>query len=288
MEGITQGQDGVRSLVDEANAKIFWGDTVSLDALSGAWRIYQFKEGHRFSTDDVITASYAADHVPRAPRRILDLGTGIGSVAMMCAWRWRDAQVVGIEAQAWSANLAKNSIEYNGITDRVDIRHGDFRVAGALSEDARFDLVTCSPPYIPLGSGTVSGRLQRAYCRFEIRGGVEEYLAVAASVLTEDGNVSLIFDARGLDRVERAARAAGLRIRHWRRVVSRQGRDPLLVAFILAPTREHWELGAPEEDLVVRDEDDERTDEMARIRASVGMPPMPGDPQHDSPSKRQT
>jgi len=266
----------------EIEADQFWGESISLDALSGDWKIYQFKDGHRFSTDDVITAAFASDKMERVPKNILDLGTGIGSVALMCAWRWPGAQVLGIEAQAWSANLAQNSINYNGLTDRVAVHHADFRACTTVLQDRSFDLVTCSPPYIPLGSGTVSNRLQRAYCRFEIRGGVEEYLATAALALAPDGRVSLIFDARGVERVEAAARACDLAILAWRKVVSRRGREPLLAAFFLGHSGADWSIPKSDPELIVRGPDDERTDEMARIRASVGMPPMPGDPQYRS------
>jgi hypothetical protein len=45
----------------------------SLDALSGHFRIYQLRAGHRFSTDDVLTAWYGTTWVPSA-RTVLDLG----------------------------------------------------------------------------------------------------------------------------------------------------------------------------------------------------------------------
>jgi tRNA1(Val) A37 N6-methylase TrmN6 len=41
---------------------------------------------------------------------VLDLGCGIGSVLLMLAWRFPDAAVVGVEAQALSLDLARRSI----------------------------------------------------------------------------------------------------------------------------------------------------------------------------------
>src|SRR3954466_570043 len=58
----------------------------TLDAISGHFRIFQLRKGHRFSTDDVLTAWYGTSWAPSAGR-ILDLGSGIGSVAMIAAWR---------------------------------------------------------------------------------------------------------------------------------------------------------------------------------------------------------
>jgi hypothetical protein len=70
----------------------------TLDAISGHFRIFQLRDGHRFSTDDVLTAWYGTTWAPRASS-ILDLGSGIGSVATIAAWRLPSARVVTIEAQ---------------------------------------------------------------------------------------------------------------------------------------------------------------------------------------------
>src|SRR6185369_13018582 len=71
----------------------------TLDALSGHFRIYQLRRGHRFSTDDLLTAWYGTSWAPTASA-VLDLGSGIGSVGMIAAWRLPGARLVTIEAQA--------------------------------------------------------------------------------------------------------------------------------------------------------------------------------------------
>jgi len=89
----------------------------TLDAISGSFRIYQLRNGHRFSTDDVLTAWYGTSWAPSA-RRVLDLGSSIGSVGMVAAWRLPGAAFVTIEAQGESVGLARKSAEYNGLSDR--------------------------------------------------------------------------------------------------------------------------------------------------------------------------
>src|SRR5690242_21217447 len=80
----------------------------TLDAISGYFRLFQLKKGHRFSTDDVLTAWYGTSWCPRA-ERVLDLGSGIGSVGMIAAWRLPGAKFVTIEAQEESVRLAGKS-----------------------------------------------------------------------------------------------------------------------------------------------------------------------------------
>src|SRR5258705_5605384 len=98
----------------------------TLDAISGHFRIFQLKKGHRFSTDDVLTAWYGTSWCPSA-RRVLDLGSGIGTVGMIAAWRLVGAHFVTIEAQEESIRLARKSVRWNGLQDRYEIRQGDFR-----------------------------------------------------------------------------------------------------------------------------------------------------------------
>src|SRR5256885_12434750 len=103
----------------------------TLDAISGHFRLFQFQKGHRFSTDDVLTAWYGTSWCPSA-RAVLDLGSGIGAVGMIAAWRLPGARFVTVEAQAESVRLARKSALWNGIADRYQIRQGDFREEGVL------------------------------------------------------------------------------------------------------------------------------------------------------------
>jgi tRNA1(Val) A37 N6-methylase TrmN6 len=158
----------------------------TLDYLSGHFRIFQLRDGHRFSTDDVLTAWYGTTWCPSAGS-VLDLGSGIGSVALVAAWRLPGARLVTVEAQAHSVALARRSVAFNGLGDRMDVRLGDFRDTGVIAEDERFDLALGSPPYFPVGSGVEGDHPQKVACRFELRGDIGDYCAVAARHLAPGG-----------------------------------------------------------------------------------------------------
>src|SRR5690606_14070070 len=97
---------------------------VTLDYICGHFRIFQLRRGHRFSTDDVLTAWYGTTWCPTAAR-VLDLGSGIGSVATIAAWRLPGARLVTVEAQEISVALARRSMRFNGLDGRCDVRCGD-------------------------------------------------------------------------------------------------------------------------------------------------------------------
>ena len=146
----------------------------TLDALSGHFRIFQLENGHRFSTDDILTAWYGTAFAPTV-RTALDLGSGIGTVAMLAAWRLPGARIVTIEAQPGSVSLARKSIEWNGLNNRIDLRAGDFPDEKMFQPGELFDLVFGSPPYFPLGTGMEGDHPQKIACRFEVRGDISDY-----------------------------------------------------------------------------------------------------------------
>ena len=78
------------------------------------------------------------------PARVLDLCTGNGSLAVLCALRWPAASVDGSDIAADALNLARLNVERHDLTDRVTLHAGD----GFAALRDRYDLIVCNPPYV--------------------------------------------------------------------------------------------------------------------------------------------
>ena len=251
----------------------------TLDAISGHFRLFQLVRGHRCSTDDVLTAWYGTSWCPCA-RTALDLGSGLGAVGMIAAWRLPGARFVTVEAQEESVRLARKSAAWNGLAARYDIRHGDFREAGVLRADERFDLVLGSPPYFPPGAGVASGHPQRYACRFEVRGDVADYCAAAARHLERGGVFACVFPLAPPEQAARVlagARAAALVSVRQRPVVLRAGDRPLLGLFVMMAARDLPAAARArtwtEPPLIIRAADGTIHPEYAAVKLSFGFPP---------------
>jgi tRNA1Val (adenine37-N6)-methyltransferase len=247
--------------------------------LSGEWRIFQRRDGHRYSTDDLLCAWFAsrraADHGVQV-RRALDLGTGIGSIAMMVAWKHPEARVVGVEAQEISAGLFARSLRFNGAAGRVELRRGDLRDEAIVTEAGAFDLVTGSPPYFDEADGVVSDRPQRGPCRFEQRGGVEGYAATGARALAPDGVMAIVHTWAARERVAQAAIAARLAVVSVVPIVLREGKPPHLGLYELAhPDAARARGGSthPAVPLFIRDAQNVRSSAYSAAREWIGFPP---------------
>ena len=252
------------------------GPDETLDAISGHFRLFQLREGHRFSTDDLLTAWYGTSWAPSA-HDVLDLGSGIGSVGMIAAWRLPGARLVTVEAQADSVALARRSAGYNGLTDRYDIRQGDFRDASIVHADERFDLILGSPPYFPLGTGAEGDHPQKVACRFELRGDVADYARVASRHLRAGGLFACVYPESRREYLEQAARKNGLALVRRRAVVFREGDPPLisLFGFVAAVDLPDGfrERTFVEPALVIRAADGSVHPEYAALKLAIGFPP---------------
>jgi tRNA1(Val) A37 N6-methylase TrmN6 len=224
----------------------------------------------------VLTAWYGTTWAPSAAR-VLDLGSGVGSVGMIAAWRLPGARFVTIEAQEQSVKLARKSAAYNGLEGRYQIRLADLRSPDAFVPDEQFDLVLGSPPYFPPGSGVESEHPQRTASRFEMRGDIRDYARVAGERLAPGGVCACVFPEIDRPRLEDAAAAAALTVVRRRPVVFREGERPLIALFAMTRQRDlplHMhERTWVEPPLVIRGADDQVHPEYAAVKLAVGFSP---------------
>ncbi len=177
------------------------GPDEELVALGGDFRVFQHRGGHKWTTDDLLTAAVADAELEHLPgRQHLDLGCGTGSVFLLLAWKRPDLRCVAVERQAARAALARRSVAWNGVEARCAVLEGDLRDAALLPAATTVDLITGTPPYFPPGTGTEPGEEHAAASRFEHHGGVEDYLAAADRWLAPQGRLVLcappLLDAR--------------------------------------------------------------------------------------------
>ncbi len=244
-------------------------DELTSDAITASFRITQRRRGHRFSLDDLATAWIAAAS-PGEVHTALDLGCGIGSVLLMLAFKRPEARMFGVEAQAESFALAEHNVAANGIAARTRLVHGDLREVSAWFPGEPMDLVTGTPPYLPIGSATPSPDPQRAAARIELRGGVEDYLRAAARVLAPHGRVVVCADGRTPERVRRGAQEVDLTALHRADFVAREG-DPGPLFSVWTLARGASEVAPTMERVVMRDRDGARTETATAMRAFFGL-----------------
>lgn len=107
----------------------------------------------KVGTDGVVLGAWA--NIAQA-ERILDIGTGTGLLALMCAQRNPIASVDAIEMDDPSAEQAEENVAASPWADRIRVHRMDVR---KMKSDRRYDLIICNPPYY---SGDMSSPDERA------------------------------------------------------------------------------------------------------------------------------
>jgi len=82
------------------------------------------------------------------PQRILDLGTGPGTLLLAAVDIWPDATGLGIDMSRQALSYASANARRLGFENRIKLIQGDW--ARGLVET--FELILCNPPYVPEGA----------------------------------------------------------------------------------------------------------------------------------------
>jgi tRNA1Val (adenine37-N6)-methyltransferase len=199
----------------------------TLDALfDGGVELYQSRTGYRFSLDAVLLAHFAGIE---ARDRIVDLGAGNGAIALMLAFLYPGARVVGIEIQPAMVERARRSVALNRLAERVSMRRGDVRVPADLGAAASFDAAVCNPPYRAPLSGRVSPHPEKRVARHEFEGVLAHFLHAGNVLLRRKGRLALVYPAfRCVDALA-SMRAAGIEPKRLRMVHSSHDAEASLV-----------------------------------------------------------
>ncbi len=161
--------------------------------LRGKLSIFQGAKGYRVSLDAILLARFVTIH---GAKRILDLGSGNGAIALMLAILNPGTRIVGLEAQEPMVDRARRSVQVNRLEERVDVVHGDVRSIKQHFSPASFDAVVSNPPYRVARSGRINPDPEKRVARHEVLGALADFLQAGAYVLGTSGTFGVVFPAR--------------------------------------------------------------------------------------------
>lgn len=159
------------------------------DLQRNGFKIIQDPEKFCFGMDAVLLSGFAS-----APEggRVLDLGTGTGIIPILMAAKTSAKELIGLEIQDESAEMANRSVLLNNLQTRVIIVRGDIKEADHLFEAASFDVVTSNPPYMIGGHGLQNPDAPKAIARHEIMCDLEDVIRAAARCLQPGGKFYMV------------------------------------------------------------------------------------------------
>jgi ribosomal protein L3 glutamine methyltransferase len=139
---------------------------------------------------ELIEKHFAPWIKPEKVRRILDMCTGSGCIAIACAFAFPEARVDALDISSEALEVAKINVDRYGLSRRVHLVQSD--MFSALS-DEKYDIIISNPPYVSLAEIQELPPEHHYEPRLALAAGedglkfVDDILKVAPKHLTEHG-----------------------------------------------------------------------------------------------------
>ena len=153
------------------------------------YKIIQDPERFCFGMDAVLLSGFAK---AKEGDRVIDLGTGTGIIPILMEAKTKASDLIGLEIQPESADMAQRSVELNHLESKIRIVTGDIKEASSLFGAATFDVVTSNPPYMTEHHGITNEKSPKAIARHELLCTLEDVISQAAKLLRPGGSFYMV------------------------------------------------------------------------------------------------
>ncbi|MGN1317892.1 MAG: tRNA1(Val) (adenine(37)-N6)-methyltransferase [Lachnospirales bacterium] len=190
------------------------------------YKIIQNSKGFCFGQDAVLLSGFAK---VKKGEKALDLCTGTGIIPILLEAKTKGEHFSAIELQEISADMAYRSVKYNNLENKIDIVQGDIRKIENYFKLQSFDVVTCNPPYMVCGSGSVCDNSPKAIARHEIMCNIDDVFNSALKMLKFGGRLYMVHRPERLADIFCSARKYKIEPKYMRLVTPFYGKEPNLV-----------------------------------------------------------
>ncbi|MEG1292182.1 MAG: methyltransferase, partial [Lachnospiraceae bacterium] len=142
-----------------------------------------------FGMDAVLLSGFAQ---VKPEETVLDLGTGTGIIPILLEAKTAGMHFTGLEIQPESADMARRSVLYNHLEDKITIEIGNIKDASAQFGASSFHVVTTNPPYMTGHHGLTNSNKAKAIARHEILCTLEDVIRESAKLLKPQGRFYMV------------------------------------------------------------------------------------------------
>ena len=193
----------------------------------------------------------------KGERRILDVGTGSGLIALMLAQRFPLAQIDAIDMDEAAVEQASNNFCSSPWTERLHAYHSPLQewrmVNGKCPNGNYYDLIVSNPPYFQNSLKNPDKGRQTA--RHTDTLSYEELIRHCGRLLKEDGVLALILPAESEKEVRGLAAAERLSLTRVTRVYTKENKKPKRVLMAFVKGMRGSEVSGLEEDVLVLEDE---------------------------------
>ena len=226
-----------------------------MEILSGKYTLTLCDGGFPLSTDSMVLADFAK--LPRSAR-VLDLGSGCGTLGLLLCAKDDGCTVTGIELTEHAHRCALDNIRANALEGRLYSVCADLRAMPECIQPGSFDVCVSNPPYF--SGGELSRKTPLA--RREDCCSPADLFAAASKYLRFGGDFYLVHKPERLAQLCAEGSKAGLEPKRLRLVRHREGGP---IALVLLGCRKGGKPGLLIDEMTLYHADGTPTEDRRRI-----------------------
>ncbi len=173
--------------------------------LGGKARVAQLKKGERVNIDPVLLARLCPGG---QSLNAADFGAGCGVIAALLIRLKKAARVTAVEILPRQAELARLTVQANGMSGAIEVANEDLRLYAARNKGA-FDLIVSNPPYFKLTQGKLPADEIKAGSRHEVNLTLAQLAEACCLAAKDGGKVCIIYPWERTDEAVDAFKARG-------------------------------------------------------------------------------
>ena len=228
-------------------------------------KIFQDTDCFSFSLDSIMLANFAT--IRLKDKRIIDLGCGNGVIPLIMSLRC-DKKIIGVEIQSKLADMAKRSVEYNGLTDTIEIINCNMKDYVSDKTFESFDLITCNPPYFKVNDKNYfNDNIEKVIARHEVEITLSDLIVIVKKLLKNNGNFAIVHRTDRLMEILSEFRKNNIEPKRVRFVHEKSNKESTLV---LIEGQKNGKVGLKVENpFILYNEDGSETEEYKKLLVEV-------------------
>lgn len=216
-------------------------------------KIYQNTDWFSFSLDSVLLPNFVT--LNKNIDTIMDLGCGNAPIPLILSTKTR-AKIIGVEIQKDSYELAKKSVSYNHLEDRIELLNMDMKDLRNVYSSDSIDVITCNPPYFKyLETSNLNDDIHKVIARHEKMITLEDILSLSKYLLKNNGVLAMVHRTDRLIEIIHLFKKYGIEVKKLRFIYPKVGMESNMVLIegrksgkvglkILPPLYAHHEDGS--------------------------------------------
>lgn len=228
-------------------------------------KIIQNKDGFCFGVDSVLLSDFAKGIKKNST--VVDIGTGTGIIGLLLCKKTMLKKIYGVEIQKEVSEMAKRSVELNGLQDKFEIINCDINDIFEHLNSNTIDCIVTNPPYKKVNTGVKNEDEKQMISRHEVKCTLEDVIEKSSKLLKDRGEFYMVHRAERLVDIMCDLRKYHLEPKKIRFVHPKPNEKPnLILVKAVKYANEFLKIDKP---LVIHDENGNYTDEILEIYGKI-------------------